>query len=112
MSKLSLQNILIQKKCLEIENENRENFGEIIEKLTENSKNIDLLMNHYKCLVKEELIFKMALENYLNQLLLKKIDDLFFLTNLKNLNENHEFSNSYTESHSKILNIKNFLELL
>jgi len=111
-SKLSLQNILIQKRCLEIDNETKENFSEIIEKLTDNSKNTDLLMNHYKCLVKEELIHKMALENYLNQFLIKKIDDLFFLTNLKNLNENNEFCNIYTESHSKIQNINNFLELL
>lgn len=112
VSKLNLQNILIQKRCLEIENENKENFTQLIEKVNENSKNIDLLMNNYKCLVKDELIFKMALENHLNQLLIKKIDDLFFLTNLENLNENNEFSNVYSETHSKIQNIKNFIELM
>ncbi len=112
VSKLSLQNILIQKRCLEIENENKENFSEIIDKVNENSKNVELLMNNYKCLVKEELIFKMSLENHLNQLVIKKIDDLFFLMNLKNLNENHEFSNVYSDSHSKMQNIKNFIELL
>jgi len=111
ISKSSLQNILIQKRCLEIENDNKENFSEIIEKLNDNSKNIDLLMNQYKCLVKEELIFKMALENFLNQFLIKKIDDLFFLNNLKNSNENNEFSNIYSETHSKVHNLKYFLEL-
>ncbi len=111
LSKLSLQNILIQKRCLEIENDYKENFSEIINKLNDNSKNIDYLMNNYKCLGKEELVFKIASENFLNQLLIKKVDDLFFLNNLKNLNENYQFCNNYSETHSKIQNIKNFLEL-
>jgi hypothetical protein len=112
VSKLNLKNILIQKRCLEIDNDIKENFSEIIAKINENSKNTELLMNNYKCLVKEELIFKMALENNLNQFLIKKIDDLFFLMNLKNLNENNEFINVYSETHSKIQNINHFIELM
>jgi len=112
VSKLNLKNILIQKRCLEIDNEIKENFSEIIDKINENSKNTELLMNNYKCLVKEELIFKMALENNLNQFLIKKIDDLFFLMNLKNLNENNEFINDYSETHSKIKNISHYIELM
>lgn len=112
VGKMSLKNIMIQRRCLEIESENRENFSEILEKINDNSKNIDLLMNNYKCLVKDELIYKMALENHLNQLLIKKIDDLFFIMNIKNLNENNEFTIAYSDTHSKMQNINQYIELM
>lgn len=108
--KSHLQNIFIQKKCLEIENELKENFSDFIEKINENCKNMDFLMNYYKCLVKDELIFKIAMENFLNQYLIKKVDDLIFLINLTNFNENNIFINSYTETHSKTEGIKSLIE--
>jgi hypothetical protein len=110
--KPNLQNILIQKRCFEIENFIKEKFSDFFEKLNENSKNMDYLMNHYKCITKDELIQKMALENFLFLFLFKQIDDLFFLNNLEDSsNENSEFISSYSESYSKIQNLKCFIDI-
>jgi hypothetical protein len=102
--------ILIQKKCIELDNQINENFIENLGKINDNSKNIDQLMNQYKCLTKDDLINKMAIENNTYYFLINKIDDLFFINNLKISNENNEFISSYFESYSKIQNIKSFIE--
>ena len=70
-----------------------------------NSLNINYLLKEYNCNDKETLISDMAYENYTLKLLLDKLDDLFFLINLK-IFDSQKFSKNYKNNGtSKIVNI-------
>ena len=75
-----------------------------------NSLNINYLYNEYKCNDKETLISDMAYENFTLKLLLDKLDDLFFLINLKYIDSKNKFSKNYKNNLSQILNIKYLCE--
>jgi hypothetical protein len=57
-----------------------------------NSLNITYLFKEYKCNDKDTLISDMAYENFTLKLLLDKLDDLFFLINLKVFDSQMKFS--------------------
>jgi hypothetical protein len=61
---------------------------------------------------KDMLISEIALENYTLKLLFEKLDDLFFLLNIKNFDSKKNFSKKYINNLSQILNIKYTLDIL
>ena len=71
-----------------------------------NSLNINYLLKEYKCNDKETLLSDIAYENLTLKLILEKLDDLFFLINLRLLDFESKFSKNYKKSLSQIMNIK------
>ena len=77
------------------------------------SLNINNLIKEYNnCEDKDILISELALENYTLKLLLEKLDDLFFLINIKNFDSKQKFSKKYKTNLSQIVNIKYLLDIL
>ena len=77
-----------------------------------NSLNINYLFKEYKCNDKETLISDMAYENFTLKLLLDKLDDLFFLINIKVFDSQMKFSKNYKQNLSQIVNVKYLCETL
>ena len=77
-----------------------------------NSLNISYLFKEYKCNDKDTLISDMAYENFTLKLLLDKLDDLFFLINLKAFDSKMKFSKNYKNNLSQIVNVKYLCETL
>ena len=77
-----------------------------------NSLNINYLFKEYKCNDKETLISDMAYENFTLKLLLDKLDDLFFLINIKAFDSQMKFSKNYKNNLSQIVNVKYLCETL
>ena len=77
-----------------------------------NSLNINYLLKEYKCNDKETLISDIAYENLTLKLLLNKLDDLFFLLNLKLFDSQMKFSKNYKNNMSQIVNVKYICETL
>ena len=76
------------------------------------SLNINYLIKEYNnCEDKDILISELALENYTLRLLLEKLDDLFFLVNIKN-DAKQKFVKNYKTNLSQIVNIKYLLDTL
>ena len=76
------------------------------------SLNINNLIKEYNnCEDKDILISELALENYTLKLLLEKMDDLFFLVNIKN-DARQKFVKNYKTNLSQIVNIKYLLDTL
>lgn len=71
-----------------------------------NSLNINYLLKEYKCNDKETLLSDIAFENLTLKLILEKLDDLFFLINLRLLDYESKFSKNYKKGLSQIMNIK------
>ena len=76
-----------------------------------NSLNINYLFKEYKCNDKDTLISDMAYENFTLKLLLDKLDDLFFLINIKLFDSQMKFSKNYKNNLSQILNVKYLCEI-
>ena len=77
------------------------------------SLNLNNLIKEYNnCEDKNILISEIALENYTLKLLLEKLDDLFFLINIKNFDYKQQFSKNYKTNLSQIVNIKYLLDQL
>ena len=77
------------------------------------SLNINNLIKEYNnCEDKDVLISEIALENYTLKLLLEKLDDLFFLINIKYFDSKQKFSKNYKTNLSQIVNIKYLLDKL
>ena len=77
------------------------------------SLNLNNLIKEYNnCEDKNILISELALENYTLKLLLEKLDDLFFLINIKNFDYKQQFSKNYKTNLSQIVNIKYLLDQL
>ena len=93
----------LTKKLSEIE-ENK-NINPIIEKMSEDSKNVDKISKIYGCKNINELISKIFLELNYNELLLRKIYDYFILMKLKIYKDD-----TYQESLSKVIPIQSFME--
>ena len=77
-----------------------------------NSLNINYLFKEYKCNDKETLISDIAYENFTLKLLLDKLDDLFFLINIKIFDSQMKFSKNYKNNLSQIVNVKYLCETL
>ena len=93
----------LTKKLSEIE-ENK-NVNSIIDKILEDSKNIDKISKIYGTKNTQEIISKIFLELSYNELLLKKIYDYFTLMKLKLYKDD-----TYQESLSKVIPIQNFMD--
>ena len=77
-----------------------------------NSLNLNYLLREYKCNDKETLISDIAFENFTLKLLLEKLDDLFFLINLKVLDSQNKFSKGYKNNLSPLVNVKYLCETI
>ena len=75
-----------------------------IEKINEDSKNIDKISKIYNC-KDQELIQKLYLELSYNELLLKKINDYFILMKIKIFRDD-----TYQETLSKVIPLNSFME--
>ena len=93
----------LTKKLTDIE-ENK-NINAAIDKILEDSKNIDKITKIYGSKNTQELISKLYLELNYNALLLKKIYDYFILMKLKIYKDD-----TYQESLSRVLPIEIFIE--
>ena len=93
----------LTKKLSEIEE--TKNINNFIDKITEQSANIDKISKIYGTKNNNECIQKLYLECGLNDLLIKKIYDYFTIIKLKINNDD-----SYQESLSKVIVIKEFIE--
>ena len=92
----------LSKKLTEIEETTA--INNYIEKINEDSKNINRISKLYNC-KNEELIQKLYRELSYNELLIKKINDFFILMKLKIFRDD-----TYQETLSKIITINSFVE--
>ena len=92
----------LTKKLNEIED--TKIINNFIEKINEDSKNIDKISKIYNC-KETELIQKLYLELSYNELLLKKINDYFILMKIKLYKDD-----TYQETLSKIIPLHSFME--
>ena len=92
----------LTKKLTEIEE--IKSINNYIDKINEDSKNIDKISKIYNC-KQQELIQKLYLELSYNELLLKKINDYFVLMKLKLYKDD-----TYQETLSKIIPVNSFME--
>lgn len=92
----------LTKKLTEIEE--IKSINNYIDKINEDSKNIDKILKIYNC-KQQELIQKLYLELSYNELLLKKINDYFVLMKLKLFKDD-----TYQETLSKVIPINSFME--
>ena len=93
----------LSKKLSEIEEQ--KSISNLIENITEDSQKLDIISKIYNCKDKKQLIQKIFLELSFNELLLKKIHDLFILMKLSLHKDD-----TYQESLSKIISIKSFID--
>ena len=99
---LSKKNNLTKKLSNIEDNKNISNF---IDKITEQSGNIEKISKIYGTQSANECIQKLFLECNLNDLFIKKVCDYFILMKLKLYNDD-----TYQDSLSKIISIKEFIE--
>ena len=92
----------LTKKLTEIEE--IKSINNYIDKINEDSRNIDKILKIYNC-KQQELIQKLYLELSYNELLLKKINDYFVLMKLKLYKDD-----TYQETLSKIIPINSFMD--
>ena len=92
----------LTKKLTELEE--IKSINNYIDKINEDSKNIDKISKIYNC-KQQELIQKLYLELSYNELLLKKINDYFVLMKLKLYKDD-----TYQETLSKIIPVNSFME--
>ena len=103
MFKLLCKTPGLSKKLSEIEEQN--SISDLIEKIIEDSQKFDKIYKIYNCKDNKQLIQKIFLELCFNELLLKKIYDFFILMKLSLHKDD-----TYQESLSKIICIKEFIE--
>ena len=103
MYKLLSKNPSLTKKLSEIEE--MKNVSIFVDKINDQSDNIEKIYKIYGTESANECIQKLFLESGLNDLLMKKIYDFFILMKLKFNNDD-----SYQETFSKIIPIKEFME--
>lgn len=92
----------LSKKLTEIEESTA--INSYIEKINEDSRNINKISKIYNC-KEDELIQKLYRELCYNELLLKKINDFFILMKLKIYRDD-----TYQETLSKIITLNSFVE--
>ena len=93
----------LTKKLSEIEE--IKNINSTIDKMAEDSKNIDKITKIYGCKNTNELISKLFLELSYNELLLKKFYDYFTLMKLKLYKDD-----TYQETLSRVIPVQSFME--
>lgn len=92
----------LTKKLSELEE--IKSINNYIEKINEDSKNVDKISKIYNC-KEQELIQKLFLELSYNELLLKKINDFFILMKIKIFKDD-----TYQETLSKVIPLNSFME--
>jgi len=92
----------LTKKLSELEE--IKSINNYIEKINEDSKNVDKISKIYNCKA-QELIQKLFLELSYNELLLKKINDFFILMKIKIFKDD-----TYQETLSKVIPLNSFME--
>lgn len=107
MFKLSSRNMYTSKKISEID-ENRD-VKTLIDKINEDSSTPEKLGRIYSCANANELVSKMGMELGLYETFIKKLNELFFILNLKYNGEENSHKLSQ-ESFSKFLVVKLALE--
>lgn len=107
MFKLSSRNIFTSKKINEID-ENRD-VKTLIDKINEDASTPEKLGRTYSCANANELVMKMGVELNLYETFIKKINELFFILNLKFNGEENSMKLSQ-ESFSKFCVIKLAIE--
>ena len=107
MFKLSSRNIFTSKKITEIE-ENRD-VKALIDRINEEASTPEKLGKTYACANANELVMKMGVELNLYETFIKKINELFFILNLKFNGEENSMKLSQ-ESLSKFLVVKLAIE--
>ncbi len=103
MYKLLSKNPSLTKKLSEIDD--ARNISIFIDKITEQSGNIEIISKIYGTKNENECIQKLFLESNLSDLFLKKVSDYFTLIKLKLYNDS-----LYQDSLSKVISIKEFFE--
>ena len=103
MYKLLSKNPGLTKKLSEIDD--ARNISIFIDKITEQSGNIEKISKIYGTKDENECIQKLFLECNLNDLFLKKVSDYFTLMKLKLFNDS-----LYQDSLSKVISIREFIE--
>lgn len=103
MFKLSSRNLYTSKKITEID-ENR-NVKALIDRINEEASTPEKLGKTYACTNANELVMKMGVELSLYETFIKKINELFFILNLKFSGEENSMKLSQ-ESFSKFLVVK------
>ena len=103
MYKLLSKNPGLTKKLSEIDD--AKNISIFIDKITEQSGNIEIISKIYGTKNENECIQKLFLESNLSDLFLKKVSDYFTLIKLKLYNDS-----LYQDSLSKVISIKEFFE--
>ena len=106
------ENLLLYNKDFNKKKNLKKDTKDLIATNRINSLNINYLFKEYKCNDKETLISDMAYENFTLKLLLDKLDDLFFLINLKVFDSQMKFSKNYKNNLSQIVNVKYLCETL
>jgi hypothetical protein len=104
MSKIMSTSSSLSKKISEIE-DNRD-IKSTIDKLTDDSNNVEMTCKNYNCNNLNELVQKLTLEVNYYDLFIKKINELFFIWNLKLKGED----NLYQDTFSKFFLIKLVLD--
>ena len=103
MYKLLSKNPGLTKKLSEIDD--ARNISIFIDKITEQSGNIEIISKIYGTKNENECIQKLFLESNLSDLFLKKVSDYFTLIKLKLYNDS-----LYQDSLSKVISIREFIE--
>ena len=98
-------NIAFHKKCIELSDRRTDDF-----RLLENARNIDDLYKYFNCVTKDDLIQRLAVDYFLNDMFISKLNDIAFLINIRQFNENNEFVNYYKENLSRCNNLKYLFE--
>lgn len=97
----------LKKRVNEIEESKKEGLKATFDKIVSDAVDFEKLSNIYKTSKKSELITKLSNEVFHYELLIKKINELFFVLYLSNKGED---SNSLKDSHSKISLILQFID--
>lgn len=97
----------LKKRVNEIEESKKEGLKSTFDKIVSDAVDFEKLSNLYKTSKKSELITKLSNEVFHYELLIKKINELFFVLYLSSKGDD---SNSLKDSHSKISLILQFIE--
>jgi hypothetical protein len=109
---LSNLNIAFQKKCKELQFQCQGNNNTNFSNISENAKSLDFLFKHFKCINKDELIYKIAYEYLLDETILERINSFAFLINLRHFNEGNYYTTSYKESLSKMDCVRSLFDMI
>jgi hypothetical protein len=95
-------NMVFHKKCVEVSNKRSDDFRL--------DRNIDELYKYFNCVTKDDLLQRLSVDFYLNDMFISKLNDIAFIINVKQFNENNAFVDYYKENLSKYNNLRYLFE--